>query len=94
CSPSPLIIVFNKFFDLFGGQGRNADALALYFGEDPARCPFEQVTSTLLNFVRLFRKAHEENVKEAEAEQKKAEKEAETEKIRESRKRNSQGSVS
>ncbi|GJZ84345.1 formin-like protein 20 [Tanacetum coccineum] len=23
--------------------GRNADALALYFGEDPARCPFEQV---------------------------------------------------
>ena len=28
------------FFLLF--QGRNADALALYFGEDPARCPFEQ----------------------------------------------------
>lgn len=27
---------------LFLGQGRNADALALYFGEDPARCPFEQ----------------------------------------------------
>lgn len=26
----------------FDGQGRNADALALYFGEDPARCPFEQ----------------------------------------------------
>ena len=23
-------------------QGRNADVLALYFGEDPARCPFEQ----------------------------------------------------
>ena len=23
-------------------QGRNADALALYFGEDPARTPFEQ----------------------------------------------------
>lgn len=23
-------------------QGKNADALALYFGEDPARCPFEQ----------------------------------------------------
>lgn len=23
-------------------QGRNADALALYFGEDPTRCPFEQ----------------------------------------------------
>ncbi|TYI53880.1 hypothetical protein E1A91_D11G037600v1 [Gossypium mustelinum] len=66
--------------NLYSTTGRNADALALYFGEDPARCPFEQVTSTLLNFVRLFRKAHEENVKEAEAEQKKAEKEAETEK--------------
>lgn len=25
-------------------QGRNADALAHYFGEDPARCPFEQGT--------------------------------------------------
>lgn len=23
-------------------QGRNVDALILYFGEDPARCPFEQ----------------------------------------------------
>ena len=23
-------------------QGRNADSLAQYFGEDPARCPFEQ----------------------------------------------------
>ncbi|KAK4395930.1 Formin-like protein 20 [Sesamum angolense] len=58
---------------------RNADALALYFGEDPARCPFEQVTATLLNFVRLFRKAHEENCKQAELEKKKAQKEAEME---------------
>lgn len=24
------------------GQGKNADALALYFGEEPARCPCEQ----------------------------------------------------
>jgi hypothetical protein len=24
------------------GQGKNADALAQYFGEDPARCPCEQ----------------------------------------------------
>lgn len=34
----------SQFFCMFivGGQGRNADALALYFGEDPARCPFEQ----------------------------------------------------
>ncbi|KAG1366834.1 putative formin-like protein 6 [Cocos nucifera] len=27
---------------LYTAVGRNADALALYFGEDPARCPFEQ----------------------------------------------------
>lgn len=27
-------------------QGRNADSLCHYFGEDPARCPFEQGTCT------------------------------------------------
>ncbi|KAI3925091.1 hypothetical protein MKW98_009741 [Papaver atlanticum] len=27
---------------LYSVVGRSADALALYFGEDPARCPFEQ----------------------------------------------------
>ncbi|KAF2316069.1 hypothetical protein GH714_040864 [Hevea brasiliensis] len=119
--------------NLYSVVGRNADALALYFGEDPARCPFEQgklcilristftaiqsievivrvlgiayiclyhgrmriliclvlnavminaVTATLLNFVRLFRKAHEENLKQAELEKKKAEKEAEMEKAK------------
>nr|KJB08366.1 hypothetical protein B456_001G078900 [Gossypium raimondii] len=61
--------------NLYSVVGRNADALALYFGEDPARCPFEQVTATLLNFVRLFRKAHEENMKQVDLEKKKAEKE-------------------
>ncbi|XVE54753.1 hypothetical protein DITRI_Ditri03aG0107000 [Diplodiscus trichospermus] len=65
--------------NIYSVVGRNADALALYFGEDPARCPFEQVTATLLNFVRLFRKAHEENIKQAEVEKKKAGKEAEIE---------------
>ena len=40
------------------------------------------VTATLLNFVRLFRKAHEENVKQAELEKKKAGKEAEMEKAK------------
>jgi len=30
-------------------QGRNADALALYFGEDPARCPFEQGKVSIFN---------------------------------------------
>ncbi|KAL8491920.1 hypothetical protein ACS0TY_023498 [Phlomoides rotata] len=57
----------------------NADALALYFGEYPARCPFEQVTATLLNFIRMFRKAHEENCKQAQLEKKKAQNEAEME---------------
>ncbi|XVF50067.1 hypothetical protein PTKIN_Ptkin04bG0064600 [Pterospermum kingtungense] len=28
--------------NLYSVVGRNADALALYFGEDPAKCPFEQ----------------------------------------------------
>lgn len=40
------------------------------------------VTATLLNFVRLFRKSHEENCKQAELEKKKAEKEAEMEKAK------------
>ncbi|KAK4767923.1 hypothetical protein SAY87_003064 [Trapa incisa] len=68
--------------NLYQLVGRNADALALYFNEDPARYPFEQVTATLLNFVRLFRKSHEENCKQAELEKKKAAKEAEMEKAK------------
>ncbi|XP_040378969.1 formin-like protein 12 [Oryza brachyantha] len=64
---------------LYAEVGKSADALAYYFGEDPAKCPFEQVTSTLLNFVGLFRKAHEENIKQIETEKKKAQKEAEKE---------------
>ncbi|XP_054821091.1 formin-like protein 20 isoform X2 [Prosopis cineraria] len=62
---------------LYSAAGKNADDLARYFNEDPARYPFEQVTATLLNFIRLFRKAHEENIKQAELEKKRAEKEAE-----------------
>ncbi|XP_073107246.1 formin-like protein 18 [Elaeis guineensis] len=65
---------------LYNAVGKNADALALYFGEDPARCPFEQVITTLLNFVKMFRRAHEENCKQAELEKKKAQKGAEMEK--------------
>ncbi|XP_019088436.1 PREDICTED: formin-like protein 13 [Camelina sativa] len=56
---------------LYSGVGRNVDGLILYFGEDPAKCPFEQVVSTLLNFVRLFNRAQEENGKQLEAEAKK-----------------------
>ncbi|KAJ6758669.1 FORMIN-J [Salix koriyanagi] len=65
---------------LYSSVGRNADALAFYFGEDPARCPFEQVVSTLLNFVRMFVRAHDENKKQLELEKKKAEKDAQNEK--------------
>ncbi|XP_017422063.1 formin-like protein 20 [Vigna angularis] len=68
--------------NLYSVVGRNADALALYFGEDPTRCPFEQVTATLLNFTRLFLKAHEENFKQTVLEKKKADKEAEMEKAK------------
>ncbi|KAL5783014.1 hypothetical protein ACOSP7_008043 [Xanthoceras sorbifolium] len=67
---------------LYSNVGRNADALAQYFGEDPARCPFEQVVSTLLNFVRMFDRAHQENCKQLEFEKKKAQKEAENEKLK------------
>ncbi|KAM7459567.1 hypothetical protein LguiA_036561 [Lonicera macranthoides] len=67
---------------LYSGVGRNADALALYFGEDPARCPFEQVVNTLMNFVRMFSRAHDENCKHIELEKKKAQKEAEKEKAK------------
>ncbi|VAH13905.1 unnamed protein product [Triticum turgidum subsp. durum] len=64
---------------LYSNVGRNADALALYFGEDPARCPFEQVVTTLHNFVKLFTRSHEENCKQLDLEKKKALKEAEAE---------------
>jgi hypothetical protein len=43
---------------------------------------FYAVISTLLTFVTTFRKAHEENLKQAELEKKKAEKEAEAEKAK------------
>ncbi|CAK9179420.1 unnamed protein product [Ilex paraguariensis] len=63
--------VLKSFFDtteaevrslssLYSEVGRNADSLCQYFGEDPARCPFEQG----------------ENEQQAEAEKKKLEKEA------------------
>ncbi|KAL6623534.1 hypothetical protein ACP70R_033413 [Stipagrostis hirtigluma subsp. patula] len=64
---------------LYSEVGRSADALSLYFGEDPAKFPFEQVASTFVTFVGLFRKAHDENLKQIEAEKKKAQKEAEKE---------------
>lgn len=41
-----------------------------------------KVTATLLNFTRLFKKAHAENIKQVELEKKKAAKEAEMEKAK------------
>ncbi|KAM0025972.1 putative tensin phosphatase, C2 domain, formin, FH2 domain, protein-tyrosine phosphatase [Helianthus debilis subsp. tardiflorus] len=67
---------------LYSGVGKNVDALILYFGEDPARCPYEQVISTLLTFVRMFNQAHDENEKQIEAETKAAKREAEQEKLK------------
>ncbi|KAK2973125.1 hypothetical protein RJ640_012604 [Escallonia rubra] len=61
---------------LYSAVGRNVDALILYFGEDPSP------VSTLLNFVRMFNRAHEENSKQLELERKKAEKEASNEKLK------------
>lgn len=40
------------------------------------------VTGTLLNFVRMFRKAHDENCKQAELEKKKVQKEVDMEKAK------------
>lgn len=56
--------------------GRSADSLSLYFGEDPARCPFEQVTQILVVFTKMFKKSRDENEQQADAERKKLEKEA------------------
>jgi len=67
---------------LYSTAGKSADSLAHYFGEDPVRCPFEQVVSTLLSFVRTFERAHAENVKQMELEKKRAQTEAEKEKAK------------
>ncbi|CAD5324617.1 unnamed protein product [Arabidopsis thaliana] len=74
-------INLKEFLSVAEGEGGSADALALYFGEDPARVPFEQVVSTLQNFVRIFVRSHEENCKQVEFEKKRAQKEAENEKL-------------
>ncbi|XP_045813845.1 formin-like protein 14 [Trifolium pratense] len=65
-----------SLISLYADVGRNADSLSQYFGEDPARCPFEQVTQILVVFVKTFNKSREENERLADAEKKKLEKEA------------------
>nr|KYP38210.1 Formin-like protein 13 [Cajanus cajan] len=58
---------------LYSIMGRNVEALIIYFGEDPCRCPFEQVVTTMLNFTGMFNKAHKENYQQLELEKKKTE---------------------
>ncbi|CDY12294.1 BnaA09g24940D [Brassica napus] len=65
---------------LYTESGRNADSLCHYFGEDPNRCPFEQVTKILALFMKTFIKSREENEKQAEADKKKLEKDTMKEK--------------
>ncbi|KAL8143948.1 hypothetical protein V2J09_016980 [Rumex salicifolius] len=55
---------------MYAIAGRNADSLAAYFGEEPA------LAQTLLNFMKSFVKAQEDNIKEAELIRKRAQKEA------------------
>ncbi|KAI3690436.1 hypothetical protein L2E82_48461 [Cichorium intybus] len=55
----------------FDEAAQYADSLAIYFGEDPSRSPWEQVTSSLARFIVKFKKAHEENKQWADADQKK-----------------------
>ncbi|XP_076920250.1 formin-like protein 14 [Bidens hawaiensis] len=59
---------------LYTEVGRNADSLSQYFGEDPVRCPFEQVTQILAVFAKMFKKARDENKQQADAEKKRLEK--------------------
>jgi len=71
-----LMICLAKRSDMFCHLFYNADAnlLLLLF--------LFAVTATLLNFTRLFLKAHEENCKQTVLEKKKADKEAEMEKAK------------
>ncbi|CAI9298303.1 unnamed protein product [Lactuca saligna] len=61
---------------LYSEVGKSVDALPIYFGEDPAKCPYEKIVETLLKFVRMFNQAHDENCKHIETEKKAAQKAA------------------
>ncbi|XP_076924981.1 putative formin-like protein 15b [Bidens hawaiensis] len=55
---------------LIENSSKGSDKLALYFGEDPDRCTFEQATQILFNFVTLFQKCHKENLERDELKRK------------------------
>ncbi|WOL08643.1 formin-like protein 17 [Canna indica] len=47
---------------------RNVDAMAIYFGEDPARCQRKEVLSKLFEFTRMLQRAARENCQRVEME--------------------------
>nr|XP_043619708.1 formin-like protein 18 [Erigeron canadensis] len=71
-----------SLLSLYSGVVKSVEALIIYFGEDPVRCQYEQVISTLKEFMKLFNQSHDENCKQIEEEKKKAQKEAEQEKLK------------
>ncbi|CAL0304930.1 unnamed protein product [Lupinus luteus] len=73
CSAEAEVSSLASLYSVVGG---NVDALIIYFGEDPNRCPLEQVVTTLLNFTGMFNKANEENHNQLELEMKKTEESA------------------
>ncbi|XP_023749244.1 uncharacterized protein LOC111897526 isoform X1 [Lactuca sativa] len=62
-----------RLTSLFDEVDQYADSLAVYFAEDPSRCPWEQVISSLVRFIGKFKKAHMENKRWADTEKKKLE---------------------
>lgn len=62
--------------DMFPTQPAWPCTIDLFFSQ------FWAATQTLLNFMKTFQRCHEENLKNAELERKKAEKEAEMEKAK------------
>ncbi|MFS7917658.1 putative formin, FH2 domain superfamily [Helianthus anomalus] len=44
---------------LYSLVGKSVDALILYFGEDPARCPYEHGNYYSAKYVNIFRGANE-----------------------------------
>ncbi|CAH1432737.1 unnamed protein product [Lactuca virosa] len=67
---------------LYSVLGKRVDALIIYFGEDPTKCPYEKVVETLRSFVRMFNQSHDENCKQIDAEKETAQKAAEQERLK------------
>ncbi|CAK9146644.1 unnamed protein product [Ilex paraguariensis] len=68
----------NVSFELFGIRFCGKYHISLSYNSNY----YTSIVSTLLNFVRMFVRAHDENCKQLEFEKKKALKEAENEKVK------------